>query len=94
MVLLKLNEKYKNDYLTLCSGEIFYRKDNYLNRSETVLDLDLKNNIEVSILIKQGILIEIEKEETIKENKSENKEKNIKKDKDKNINTNISEKNN
>jgi len=59
MIVVKLNEKYPNDFLTTHNGYIFYKKNNTLDKEETVLEVDEKFS-EISRLIQQGILIIVE----------------------------------
>ena len=78
MVKLKLNEKYNNDFLTTTSGVVFYKKNNKLNKEESIVDCDL-NHIELAILFQQGILTLAD--EGLKENKMEEKVEVIKENK-------------
>jgi tRNA splicing endonuclease len=82
MVKLKLNEDYNNDFLTTTNGLIFYKKNNKLNKPESINDCDL-NNIEVAVLFQQGILKLVD--EGLRENKMESKVEVIKEDTPKNV---------
>ena len=59
LINVKLNDKYTNDFLTTTSGLIFYRKDNSLDREETIREVDL-NNIEHAQLLSQGTFVIVE----------------------------------
>ena len=77
---IRLNEKYANDFLTLTNGLIFYKKNNSLNKQETLLDIKESNN-ELTNLLEQGVLELVddtvdkmeEKIKVIKENIPKNK---------------------
>ena len=67
MVKVKLNEMYGNDFLTTLIGKVFYAKNNKLGKECNVEDVSL-DNPEISMLVKQGILVLAKEDKKMKEN--------------------------
>lgn len=87
MVKVKLNPKYPNDFITLQSGHVFYRKENSLQKEENVHDVS-EENWEAKRLIESGKLILVDNEkiqntipkaQTIKETKTVKNDEEIEK---------------
>ena len=66
MVVVKLNEKYANDFLTTIDGNVFYRKNNSIGKEENTNDVDASMH-ENSVLIEQGILVVVKDNKNSKE---------------------------
>ncbi len=58
---VKLNEKYVNDFLVTTTGDIFYRKNNRINKEENIVDINLEY-VENRQLLEQGILVVVDNE--------------------------------
>jgi len=56
MIVVKLNEKYPNEFITTQDGLIFYRKNNTLNKEESIHEANEEFH-EIEQLISQGTLI-------------------------------------
>ena len=64
---VRLNENYPNDFLTVHTGQIFYRKGNRLGKDENIVEIDSDANPEFKQLLNQQYLIEVK--DSIKESK-------------------------
>lgn len=61
MTKIILHEQYPNDFMTLHTGEVFYKKNNSLGINATPIDVDLDSpkNFAIKELVKQGLLVTV-----------------------------------